>query len=201
MGSLLRYRNAVINTLREDSRLQAPKIWVGKHPGKWDYKELKRYAERTPALLVTPMGGHVSKTPYVCFEVHMAAVLMHEDKGGVDREDQTLDATDLVLRIISDTLSPTSLWGLTNAIQKPFDIAARNMFSVEADKEGIALWCIVWKQRFDLENPETADTPIPMRAYQANWFEPGLKGADYDGTEESTGVGAEPYAQDVQELE
>jgi hypothetical protein len=168
------------------------KIRTLPHAGKWDAKELKRYAQRPPAFFFTVMGGAVERQPDINFPAQCVGVLMCEDRKGQRKEDQVLEYSDLILRSLGSTENDTCLWGLSNAIKRPYKIAARNMHSADIDAEGVALWAVTWQQSFDLTE-ESDGSIVPLAGWNASWYAPGVVGRDTSTDPDG------PYAEDAQD--
>jgi hypothetical protein len=166
---LLRLREAVIAGFKA----ALPGAQVAPHGGTFDEAELKRYAVRSPALLVS-----VSDASFLRFEGRVAvaeagvgvALITGPGKKGQAAEAAALAFVPLIL----DTIRGNR-WGLAGVESKPDRIAARNLYSAGVDAGNIALWGISFRQSVALaaglhppEGEDSLDDFLTVRLTQAD---------------------------------
>ncbi|KAB7624323.1 hypothetical protein [Alkalilimnicola sp. S0819] len=139
---LLSFRDAVVagisQALTELKSCEA-------HGGRFDEKELRRYALRAPAVLVA-----VRRIPALAAENEItptltcAAFVVTRDARGRPRDAAGLALVEALLQVVAN-----NTWGLDWA-HRPQRLEADNLYSAALDKQGVALWGVAWQQAVDL---------------------------------------------------
>ncbi len=157
-------QTGIFNTLAADARLAG--VAVSTHGGDFDIAEIKRYAKRTPAVVLALMHSDVTQqggSPVA--DCSFVIVVVCEDRAGVSKWDQVIDYADTIARILA---KPGQRWGLTeHGVGAPTKVAARNLYSTKLDAEGLALWGVAWRQVIDLA--ELTDSAVPLQRIHADW--------------------------------
>ena len=147
MSTLTEFRAGIANTLRADPRLAG--VTVFEHGGDYDLHEVKRYASRTPAVIVSLVrveceadhGGIPLADILVC------CMVLTIDKAGRAKDVASMDVSHALLNILCR--HPLSDWGL-NDLGPPNDVKAANCYDKNIDAEGISLWSVSWCQDVEL---------------------------------------------------
>ncbi|KMQ74004.1 phage protein Gp37 [Marinobacter subterrani] len=122
------------------------------HGGRFDLQELKRWSRRAPAVLVAAVQiPEAARNRVNQVTVRWVAYVVASDAPGVSRDVIALDYTEALLRCIKD-----NRWGLDNT-QRPENVAAENLYSGPADRQGIALWAVSWQQALTLRATDISD--------------------------------------------
>jgi hypothetical protein len=147
MSTLTEFRAGIANTLRADPRLAG--VTVFEHGGDYDLHEVKRYASRTPAVIVslvrveceTDHGG----IPLA--DILTVCMVLTADKKGLNKDISSMDVAHALLNILCR--QPLTDWGL-NDLGPPNDVKAANCYDKDIDAEGISLWSVSWCQDVEL---------------------------------------------------
>lgn len=147
MSTLTEFRHGIAVTLAADPRLAG--VTVFEHGGDYDLFEVKRYASRTPAVIVslvrveceTDHGGIPLADVLVC------CMVLTSDKKGLTKDVSSMDVVHSMLNILCR--QPLSDWGLPD-LGPPNDVKAANCYTKDIDAEGIALWAVSWCQDVEL---------------------------------------------------
>lgn len=122
------------------------------HAGRFDAAELRRVAAQAPALFLAvlqipnlTLNGNNTRV----LELSLGAFLATRDQPHYPRDTQMLDLVEQLLQLL-----PKAKWqdGRVRSVE-PASINARNLYSGELDKSGIALWLVSWTQRAELPPP------------------------------------------------
>jgi len=157
MSTLTEFRAGIANTLRADPRLAG--VTVFEHGGDYDLHEVKRYASRTPAVIVslvrveceTNYGGIPLADILVC------CMVLTIDKAGLTKDVSSMDVTHALLNILCR--HPLSDWGLPD-LGPPNDVKAANCYDKDIDAEGISLWSVSWCQDVELSPYAPLTSPV-----------------------------------------
>jgi phage gp37-like protein len=160
-GDLNLTRNAIVQSIQV--ALPALKDCQA-HGGRFDLQELQRWSRRAPAVLVSAVQVPVvadNQTRHV--QVRWVAYVVTRDTPGATRDVAALDYTEALLRCVKG-----NRWGLDNT-QRPENVAAENLYSGQADRQGVALWAVSWQQGLALrasDPSELADFAIYSATHQ-----------------------------------
>lgn len=123
------------------------------HGGRFGLQDLKHYAKRAPAIVVTNLGGTNTRREggTKVSDRQWAAFVITKGTSQERRDAQALVLVQELLKLLPDQ---SGRWGDDNA-HIPENIDDDNLFSVELDKQGIALWAVTWTQGYDIE-PSTS---------------------------------------------
>lgn len=145
------YIQAVADTLRE--RLPQS-VTVHMHGGVFDLPELRKYAVKLPAIVVSPIeGGSVKRAgPTARAELVMGlyAIGRHAPTPVGTGDEQCIRICETVLQFL-----PTVTFGATPYGTAPADIRMENLYAGDLDKLGVRLWGITWKTAIDLDVPDS----------------------------------------------
>jgi hypothetical protein len=147
VSTLTEFRAAVAASLRADPRLAG--VTVFEHGGDYDLHEVKRYASRTPAVIVslvraeceTDHGGIPLADILTC------CMVLTSDKKGLHKDISSMDVSHALLNILCR--HPLPDWGLDD-LGPPNDVRALNCYNKDIDAEGISLWAVSWCQDVEL---------------------------------------------------
>lgn len=134
-----------------------PELNVNTHGGPFTWEEVKRYAERDPALIIAITGASTEGTLMTgtMIRARISAVVMAHSRAGEPKDSRVLRIATYVLKEIA---KPGQYWGLSSDnLQAPQHISGDNLFTSAADKGGIALFGIAWDQLVDCTETETWD--------------------------------------------
>jgi len=156
MSTLTEFRAGIANALRADKRLAG--VTVFEHGGDYDLHEVKRYASRTPAVIVslvrveceTDHGGIPLADTLVC------CMVLTADKARLTKDVSSMDVVHSLLNILCR--HPLSGWGLAD-VGPPNDVKAANCYDKNIDAEGISLWAVSWCQDVELSPYELLVSP------------------------------------------
>lgn len=142
--SFLSVRTAIVDAIKT----AIPDLkTVESHGGKFGMADLKHYAVRAPAVVVSNLGGgvmreegaaKVSPRKWAAFIIARGA------------SDERRDAQAMVIAQELLDLIPSNRWGDDNC-HIPENIRDDNLFSIAIDKLGVALWAVTWDQDYDIE--------------------------------------------------
>lgn len=132
------------------------------HDGRFDLEEIKRWAVNTPSIRVAVLGvssvgdsGDERSEPVYT----LAAMVITRNAPGLPRGKAARAITDHLLREI-----PRARWGLTG-VGDARRLRAQNLYSGKLDKQGVALWGVLWEQKLRLDGPAEPDCPLPSELY------------------------------------
>lgn len=139
--SLLTIRDAIAAAIKPS--LIGIKTCEG-HAGRFDLNEIKRIATKAPALYlsisqienINDDGNEINAT------IHWVAFIITRDIPGTERD---VSALAYVQALIS--LLPGNNWALDETETTPKKINAKNLYTANIDKKGIAMWAVSWSQR------------------------------------------------------
>ena len=134
--TMLGLRAAVISKI--DSSITAFQTVQG-HGGKFDKKELLRIATKSPAALVTVLGGPVERESGQG-AADLTVVIFIVTRGDASTQ---RDSAVLILAEAVAGLAVGNEWGYADA-QAPLGIRMDNLYSGEIDRTGVALWSVSW---------------------------------------------------------
>lgn len=157
MSSLLDARDVYATALQGISG-----VHVYAHGGTFDRTQIERYAREAPALVVSLLrfdadleGGSTMA------KVYWGVVgFTRSEKPGDPRDRTVIDLAEAATQVLLVTfagMSPRS---------RPRGIEARNLFGVEVDRIGIAMWGLEWQQILELDQ---VDTSAPFTRLHADW--------------------------------
>lgn len=131
-------RDSAVSQIRNAFASQ-PKIKIEGHPGAFGEEEIKRLAQRTPAILVSmlkvsdPDNQDESFAEFVCWVMYRA-----------DSLDRLYDG---VLKIISALIPVIRGIDADWAYNDGKNIQAESLYSGPLDRLNITLWAVKWKWR------------------------------------------------------
>lgn len=115
------------------------------HPGKINIDELSRIARKPPAVHVALMD--IPALPIHTQEVEtmltLVAYVTTQDQRGLPAEQSALNLVEALLNWLPGRQFLPFAYGAER-------VAARNLFSASADKKGVALWGVTWRQKIRL---------------------------------------------------
>lgn len=133
------------------------------HGGRFDLKELRRVATKTPAVFVSLLAAPEIKvvvTGERDVTLSIAIYIITADKPRLPRNVSAINILQALLLLI-----PINDWGLKK-INPPELITAQNLYSGDVDKHGIAMWAISFKQTVRLgKDIYLEDGVIPTEIY------------------------------------
>lgn len=131
------------------------------HGGQFSADELRRWGVQAPAVLVAALGiagiERIGGRPRADVE-WVAAVLVKSTPDRV-RDEAALELTERVVA----TLATVTLADIDRTSQ----LSARNAYSRELDKAGVAMWVVSWRAKQELSR-ELPDLP-EFRAVDVTW--------------------------------
>ncbi len=138
---------------------------VGPHQGPFNLDALQRYGAAAPSVRVVLTGfGKVSRHPsgQWVVPVLLAAVVITRDVPGTDR-----DTAVMALVAALQLLLSASRYGRAD-VGWPDNLDARNEYSPEFDKIGLAIWQVVWSQ--EIRMGDEADEFAIIGQLSALWI-------------------------------
>lgn len=149
MSNLVLYRAGICTTLAADERLTGVQIYS--HPGGFDLAEIKAYAKKTPAILVSIQKVDAeNKGGEAWGSVAVSLVVFTMDRANSPRDVRALQIVEALMNILRR--SPNQYWGLSDTfgLKSPTDAHAENLYSRKLDDEGVALWGVVFHQDIEM---------------------------------------------------
>ncbi|MDQ7091758.1 MAG: DUF1834 family protein [Methylococcales bacterium] len=144
------------------------------HGGRFDLKELRRVATKTPAVFISLLAAPEIKivaTGERDITLLIGVHIVTSDKPRLPRNVSVINILQALLLLI-----PINDWGLKK-IDPPESINAQNLYSGDVDKHGIAMWAISFKQTVRLGcDLYLEDGVIPTEIY---WSESPKIGVDH----------------------
>lgn len=144
--NLLELRAGIATTLSNASALVDVNIYT--HEGEFKIEDLRRYARKTPAVIVSVAGFDGTQDPIVSRAGARAScvlVIFTENRPQDPKGDGALTLATKVYR----ELVKGQFFGLeTNSVPK--NVKGRNYFSTGLDKLGATLWAITFDMDVDL---------------------------------------------------
>lgn len=140
-------------SLRADPRLVGVNVSI--HGGNFTDVELRAYGAKAPHIVLAMLRADLTlQGGAPTASVGMVAVVIEADRpgAGADRHTRALALTDAALRVLSRLFA-----GGMDGISKPRDMTARNLFSREWDRTGIAAWALSWVQTVILTDSTSWD--------------------------------------------
>lgn len=149
MSSLLKARADYEAALRTIGK----PVQVSVHGGTFTQRELERYSKQAPHVVLTLLGFDPTfEGGYLHAEAHWGLMCFTKQETGNPRVNSCVSLTEAVCQCL------TPLFAGEEAVSRPFDMRARNVYSTPLDALGIAMWSIEWRQTLDLVEPiDTAD--------------------------------------------
>ncbi|TBW58554.1 DUF1834 family protein [Marinobacter halodurans] len=131
------------------------------HGGRFDLPELQRWSRRAPAVLVAAVQVPVVADNHTRqVQVRWVAYVVTRDTPQAARDVAALDYAEALLRCVKG-----NRWGLDNT-QRPENLAAENLYSGQADRQGMALWAVSWQQGLALRATDLSSL-ADFRIYSA----------------------------------
>lgn len=127
-------------------------VQVSEHGGAFSTADIKRYARRTPALIVACLGlpNFEFQGSTVVGVATFGAFCMVADSS---RERRDIGALLLAESVVVETFK--NFWNGA-ATSTPRNVSAANLYSPALDKLGIAMWAVKWDQLVDLQRNAVA---------------------------------------------
>jgi hypothetical protein len=160
VNDLVGLREAVVESFK--AKLGAG-VKVESHGGSFDLAELKRYAQKAPAVAVAIVGvGRASRFTDGRWKlpVHFSAVAITVDRAG-EAGKIGRDVAGLALVGAIELSLASNRFGLEGVMQ-PEDVQGRNEYSGPLDQLGIALWQVTWTSCVLLGSEYDQDPVIPQ---------------------------------------
>lgn len=133
--------------------------------GKFGKDDVKRYAMKSPAVLVSCLGLVEAKADG-CGSVDAVfawgSFIITTDKQGLLRDVGAL----AILTAITGRI-PDNKWGLAD-VGYPEQVRGENLYSGEIDKVGVALWGVTWRQSMTLGGLDETTLDI-FAQFHADW--------------------------------
>lgn len=146
-----------------------------KHPGRFDAAELKRISAKTPAVLVALLGIlkiAEAGTGERDVDCALAAYVVTADRRGMPRDVAAVNLVDVLTDHIYDYR-----FGVVCGPGE--EVKAKNLYSGDIDRNGVAMWGISWKQTVRVgKNRYAEDGTIPDGVYAG--FSPDIGSAHVD---------------------
>ncbi|MCP3943462.1 MAG: hypothetical protein GY710_18550 [Desulfobacteraceae bacterium] len=157
--------NDLLNAVCADFKVVFPDLKECKpHGGRFDKKELKRISGKAPAIYVAPIAtgkAVATGTGEQDLPVSMAAFVATIDQRKLPRAVSALNLVEGLIARIND-----QVWGIPDLVHPAGPGAAKNLYSGEIDRIGIALWVVSWQQTVRLgEDIWKTDFPMPTKLY------------------------------------
>lgn len=152
--SWLTTRAAIVSAiLNKDTGLTPRPKTCEPHGGRLTLADIKRYSLRAPAILVSLIGGTTKRQSGTQVTPRQwAAFIITRGTSGVNNR---RDAEAIVLAQALSLFVDLNNWG-DDDNKRPEDIRDDNLYSIELDKQGIALWVVAWQQDYDIEPDASA---------------------------------------------
>lgn len=168
--TLLDMRSAIVEVLKRE--LKSCVKEVREHGGRFTIEELKAYGASAPCVAVACMGvpDAADYGTDVRSRALWVAMVVAKDEGATKRDTIVLGVVHQLLMLISrqkwttDVPGGTKTHGAKNAAR----VQAANLYSRQADAEGIALWAVTWEQDAFLE-PLTDDVLVDFNTFIARY--------------------------------
>lgn len=160
--TILGLRNAIISSI--DAEIPAF-VSVKEHGGNLNATEIKRISTKSPAALVSVLGGD-GKLEGGLAVGSMAITVFIITRGSSDNKRES-DVITLAESVFHEAAH--NAWDYEDA-QAPMNIKMRNLYNSALDGLGVALWGVAWTQKADaakfdittLDEFHTADTKIDL---------------------------------------
>lgn len=166
--SILGLLDAIAADLR--SRLPDLRDECNVHDGRWNIEEVKRWAVRSPALLVACTGVSRTETPgerWTDADLQLGIFVLTGDKPALPRGRAALALVDWLLLYV-----PRARWGVA-PLGEAVGLQAANHFDADLDKLGVALWAVTWRQELRLEAAADGTCPpLPTELYASEQDDP-----------------------------
>lgn len=118
--------------------------------GRITASELKKFSHRAPGILVTVLNvdGWEDNSQTVAF----AAFTLGKDTTQlIDGKRQPVNKGDIAEALAMIVMDVVLENPLPNALKRPEQFRAQNLYSGGVHDQGAALWGVTWKQQFDLK--------------------------------------------------
>ncbi len=164
--------NELLAAICADLSALLPELAVcAPHDGRFDAAELRRIAAPAPAVYAVCLGAPrtlvAAADMQVYADLELALYVVTSDAPGLPRGKAARNLADALLVHI-----PRARWGL-DGIGAPEQLRADNLYSVEIDERGAALWSLSWKQRLRLGAAVEGECPpLPSELYASPSGEP-----------------------------
>lgn len=149
MTLLASLRDAIVSTIK--TALPSLKT-CETHGGRFDEGELARWGVNAPAVLVccTNLGMPDFGTGGIQAPAAFVAYVITRNEPGVARDVSALN----IVQALNKLLVGQS-WSSNDFVTEPDAIESRNLYSTAADKKGVNLWAVTWRQTVVLGNPDS----------------------------------------------
>lgn len=118
---------------------------VQAHGGKFNREELKRIAMKSPAALVSVLGGGLQReSTQAVGEMALTVFIVTRDTSSTKRGEDVLTLAETVAGHVMD-----NAWDYAEATA-PKNGRIDNLYTGKIDRDGVALWSVSWRQRADL---------------------------------------------------
>jgi len=137
--------------------------------------DIRRYAVKAPAARVGCLGFEdlALESGHYALDLQWIIVLVTRD-AAVRRGPQMLGLVVDAAKVVA-----ANDWGMETG--RPKNVRARNLFSGDVDKHGLAVWAITWTQRLDLADLDTSTLDDFLRVH-SDWDTAPLDGVvDIEG--------------------
>jgi hypothetical protein len=143
---------------------------VAPHGGDVTEDLLRRYGQDAPCLRVACAGVGATYrhgSGLLCLPAHMAVIVVTKDAASVGAGRTGRDQAALALAGAVTLVIDGNRWGLDDTRQ-PEHLQAKNEFSGDIDKLGLAAWQVTWTQ--DVLLGRTDDMSAAIAALSALWI-------------------------------
>ena len=134
------FRQGIVTKIK----MELPELpTVEVHPGGFNLDELAGISTQLPMVRIACMGSAaVKKIDTGEKEAHlkMAAFVVTEDRQGLSKDTAAINIVEALL-----TLIPDQQWDISGTSNAE-NIKADNLYSGQANHQGVALWAIYWEQ-------------------------------------------------------
>jgi phage gp37-like protein len=139
-------------------------VWVEATGGGFSEAELRRKALQAPGVLVACEGASDGRNEGGDIAVTWAwsAYVFTRSTSSSSRDAQALVFCEALAGAIAE-----NRWGRSDT-HKPQRIRARNLYSGELDRQGVAIWAVTWDQAVDY-TPASSSSTDPFSDFVAEW--------------------------------
>lgn len=142
--SFLSLRDSICARLKERVK---DFVAVTTHGGRFDSEDLRRYATQAPCAIVGLLAVPAAEVEggQVVVDLQWGIFLLGVDRKALRRDAVALGLVELTLGVVR----AEETWD-DPEVHMPDRIRADNHFSKVCDEQGVSLWSVTWRQRYDL---------------------------------------------------
>jgi hypothetical protein len=158
--STLALRSAIVSAI--DDGIPTLKTCQA-HGGKFDLKELMRWAVQAPAVLVSVLGGNIQREGGAnVIDLRVAAFIVTPGSSASHRDAAVLTIVDAIA-----ALACNNAWDYSQA-SAPQNIKCENLYAGDIDQKGVALWAVTWTQNVDVGEIDASELD-DLKTVWAQW--------------------------------